>query len=88
MVRVVEAENAAFLDRYGYLGYVNMEFFYPIMQGRKAAGADRQAADRKPATGIDQRKPEPEPARNRSTQTKFLRSPTRPSSTRRTVRFR
>ena len=33
----VEAENAAFLDRYSYLGEVNMEFFYPIMQRTKSS---------------------------------------------------
>ncbi|MBK8150601.1 MAG: hypothetical protein IPN69_11930 [Acidobacteria bacterium] len=37
LVRIIEAENAAFLDRYSYLGDVNMEFSYPIMQRTKSS---------------------------------------------------
>ncbi|MBK7705657.1 MAG: hypothetical protein IPJ30_07705 [Acidobacteria bacterium] len=37
LVRIIEAENAAFLDRYSYLGEVNIEFSYPIMQRTKSS---------------------------------------------------
>ncbi len=36
LVRIVETENAAFLDRYSYLGDVNMEFSERTTPGLEA----------------------------------------------------